>query len=218
MMSNNAENLEMEIKLDLVNERNFARLLEYLPEPRIIKHQTNYFFDTDDWALSRSGWALRLRTTENTATVTVKGRAVKDDDQLTVRPEIEISIPLEQAEEFLKEGLTPGRLPMGIIAPLKSLGPDGRLSMKLQFATDRHVIDFADNDIRFSIDLDRIMYSDGTADYELEAELDNRAFFDSILADIKGIFERLNIPVIFQKRSKFARALKKIGIDNLLDG
>lgn len=218
MMSKKNENLEMEIKLDLVDERNFNLLLEWLPEPRNIKHQTNYFFDTDDWTLSRSGWALRLRTTADSAAITVKGKALKGDGLLTVRPEIEVLIPIEQAKAFLQNGLTPGQMPAEIQEPLKNLGPDIRLVMRLKFTTDRYIIDFIDNDIKFSVDLDFTKYSDNTADFELETELQDRTLSERILAVIKGIFERLDIPLIFQTRSKFARALKKIGIDSVLEG
>ncbi|MEW5924750.1 MAG: CYTH domain-containing protein [Candidatus Zixiibacteriota bacterium] len=218
MMSKNTENLEMEIKLDLVNERNFARLAEYLPEPRSIKHQTNYFFDTDNWDLSRAGWALRLRKTANSATITVKGKALKDYNLLTVRPEIEVPISIEQADEFLENGLRPMQLPKDITAPLSGLKPNVRMGMKLQFTTDRYVIDYADNEFEFSIDLDRTVYMDGSVDFELEVELDDNTRFDRILNIIKGIFAALEVPLIFQTRSKFARAMKKIGIDSNLEG
>jgi len=34
---------EMEIKLDLVNEQLFNRLLDYLQDPEELRRQTNYF-------------------------------------------------------------------------------------------------------------------------------------------------------------------------------
>lgn len=217
-MSDNAKKTEMEIKLDLINEQNFVRLLEYFPEPVKMKHQSNYFFDSDNWDLSRSGWALRLRKADNSAIVTLKGLMAEDIEGLTVRPEIEQPLPVRQFEEFINQGIRPEQLPNDIFLLLKDLNPGIGLKERLHFTTDRHIINYMDATVQVYFEADRTLYQDGSTDYELEIEIEDRSQFDRILSAVREIFIKLNIPLKFQEESKFARALKKTGIDTGFQG
>jgi len=212
-MNKNRSTDEMEIKLDLVNESNFARLLDYLPEPIEIREQTNYFFDTADWDLSRTGWALRLRSAGETAQITAKGMAARDMNGLTVRPEIELPMTPGQLEKAITEGINSNNLPGPIIAAFGNIVISGILQNRLSFMTTRFIIECDTGKLEFRYELDRTVYSDSSMDYELEIEIDDRSRFESILEIIEEVLSRLGIPLKFQRHSKLARALKKNGID-----
>jgi len=199
----------MEIKLDLVNEHNFDRLLDRLGEPAEIREQTNYFLDSDNWDLSQSGWALRLRSYGETVVMTAKGVAAENIDGLTVRPEIEETISVDELKRFLSAGTLLRNLPPKINAIFENIEPDLRLTKKLSFTTIRHIIEHRDGNIGFRFELDKTIYPDGGVDYELEVEIANRAMFPPVEEIIRRLLDELAIPWKLQKESKFGRALKK---------
>lgn len=204
---------EMEIKLDLVNEQFFNRLLDYLQDPEELRRQTNYFFDTENHDLACSGWALRFRTYGDRAIITAKGIVSGNIDGLTVRPEIEELIEIEKLREALENGIDIKELPEKISRIFVETGIRGIVRKLLSFTTERHIFAYSFNNLQIEFELDRTEYSDGSVDYELEVEIDDISLFETALREVERILERLKIPCNYQSESKFGRALKKIGID-----
>ena len=205
---------EMEIKLDLVNKQFFNRLLKYLPEPKERRRQTNYFFDTKNSDLARSGWALRLRNYDDTAIITAKGPGSNQNKRLTVRPEIEESIGFEELKHALANGMDIKELPEKIFDVFEKNGVRGIVRNTLSFTTFRHIIVYSLDDRQIEFEIDKTEYSDGSIDYELEIEINDQSQFEPVLRGVKKVLEELKIPVNFQSESKFSRARKKIGIVN----
>lgn len=205
---------EKEIKLDLSNEENYLKLLDFFQGSKHERQLENHFFDTEDWALSRSGWALRLREEENSATITAKGTADKGIEKLTVRPEIEQNIPAEVIPVLVKQGIYLSDLPASLAKILEDRIAGKRLTERLSFTTYRTVARYETDDTGFVFEIDRTLFPDGSVDYELEVELDDMSQFPSAMDAITDIFNQVNIEISCQKDSKFARALKKLDLDS----
>lgn len=65
------QEIEIEYK-NLLTKEEFDRLLEKLPFPDKPQTQTNYYFETADFALKDLGCALRIREKNGTFTLTLK--------------------------------------------------------------------------------------------------------------------------------------------------
>ncbi len=204
---------EKEIKLNLLSEKNYLTLREALPESIEDKELENVFFDTEDWELSRSGWALRVRRQAEKALVTLKGLSRKDVSGLTVRPEYEAEIPLETARRFIQNDLMKSELPDSIKRQLDKFGDSEKIANKFAFMTRRTVFPYSDGDFNLKFEMDITTFPDGSKDYELEIELEDRKTFNTVIKSIKELFGKLNISFIYQDESKFKRALNKINRD-----
>lgn len=66
-----AQEIEIEFK-SMLTEDEFLLLLEELPFPKTAIEQTNYYFETRDFALKKAQSALRIRKINNRFTLTLK--------------------------------------------------------------------------------------------------------------------------------------------------
>ena len=201
---------EREIKIDLVRRGRYERLLRFLGEPDKVINQINFFFDTDDWALSRAGWALRIRRENDSYRMTAKGRRETGDIRIAVRPEHEIDLELGLAESIIDKGMKIGRLRELLDIDLTGIEDKDRLEIKILFENERRVYLHKTGLLELEIELDRTVFSDNSIAYELEAEIgekDSTAAIDAV----EALLIKLRIPVVYQSESKFARALKKSG-------
>jgi len=206
---------EIEIKLDLINKENYKKLLDWLSQVKQKKphKQENCFFDTEDWALSKAGWALRIRKEKKIATITAKGPKRDAVDGLTVRPEIEDKISIEQFNIFIVDGIKPAALSPNIKKTISHFYGRQKLNKKISFTNYRTTINREYNGIMQVFEIDRTEYSDGSADYELEVELSNKTQYKTVMNIIGEIFNKAQIPIAYQTGSKYARALRKSGFD-----
>lgn len=201
--------VESEIKLDLQSEENYRRLIEHFAEAKTEDKLENYFFDTDDRALSKSGWALRVRRESGGVKITAKGPPRKASAGLIVRPEIETSLPNDNIAGLIDGGLKIPQIPAKIADHLDKLIAGKTLSLIMFFTTWRTTVRHRTDDLELRFEIDRTVFPDGTADLELEVELADAAQYDRAIISIKSIFSRLGIPLRPQGESKFARALKR---------
>ena len=131
---------EKEIKIDLVSEERYQRLLHLLGEPLRIVNQINRFFDTDDWALSRAGWALRIRRENDSYTLTLKGRkTLGDDDRVVIRMEHETVLADELAESFIADGLPADSLKKLTSPGIMGDDIEGWFKEKVMFENERRI-------------------------------------------------------------------------------
>jgi uncharacterized protein YjbK len=202
--------VENEIKLDLQSEDNYRKLIDCFAEVESEDRLDNYFFDTDDRALSKSGWALRIRRERGGARITAKGAAQTNSGGLTARPEIETPLPDDDLAALIETGLEISRLPAEIGGHLGEIIARKSLEVIATFTTWRTSARHRTGDLELKFEIDRTVFPGGTTDYELEVELPDAAQFDRAMKSIKAILSRLEIPVRFQRESKFARALKRI--------
>jgi len=205
---------EIEIKLDLSNETNYRNIINHLsPEISPVK-QENYFFDTQKRSISNAGWALRIRKEAGKSTITAKGPRKTEGGGLTIREEIEEDIDVNQAGNFIENGINLTALPPQIAKIIMDICPDKRLEKILSFVNYRTIAGHEIDGIAVEIAIDRTEYSDDSVDFEFEAELSEKSKYKSVMAMIDGIFEQVGVPIVFQAESKYARALKKADLDS----
>jgi uncharacterized protein YjbK len=204
------ENRELEIKIDLQSESNYRKLLNrFHSAPNEIK-QDNYFFDTPDRILARIGWALRIRIEASHAAITLKGKSVKSNlAHLANRPEYAAEIPLQEALEYISNGLKLSDLPDKLTIPFVDTPNSQIVTCKLHFINFRHTIDYETAAIRLPLEIDRTIFPDNSIDYELEIELTGPEQYPIAISAISNLLKELGIAVIYQTESKLARALKR---------
>jgi len=203
---------EIEIKLDLQSEENYNKLIERFGIKVKPTRQENYFFDSANMDLSKNGWALRLRVEENKSSLTLKGKAAKSSGGLAIRDEIEVLIPDETAQKYVINGLKDANIPDEIAQIIRPIVNPRDLIQKLYFVNNRYRVNFSGGDIDLLFEIDKTEYADGSIDYELEIELEDQLFYQKALGGITTFLDSVQIVSVFQKHSKFARALKKEGL------
>lgn len=199
---------EIEIKLDLQKEENYNKLIERFQITKKPARQENYFFDSENMDLSKNGWALRLRIEKDKCSLSLKGTTTQSFGGLAIRDEIEISIPDETAQKYAENGLRGGNLPdeiSHIIQPIVSIND---LALRLHFVNDRYRVNYSGGDIDLLFEIDKTEFADGSIDYELEIELKDQLSYQKALGEVTNFLDSVQIVAVFQKRSKFARALK----------
>ncbi len=200
---------EIELKIDLVNEANYRRLIDYLEidmEPAV---QSNYFFDTDRGDLGEKRWALRLRIENGKAILTLKGNRRESSKGLAVRTEIESEIPSELKDEFLeKRKFSIMRLPVRIREVLPEFPDDTIFKLKLGFTNHRIKTPFRSGENEYLLEIDRTRFPNDFVDYELEVEIAEEAGYTDTLRAVTALLAKSDIPLIFQPKSKLKRALE----------
>lgn len=198
---------EIEIKVNLGSFANYLKLLGHLGETGHEEHQRNSFFDTKNQILKMQGWALRLRTTDTTSFITLKG-TTSQSGAAAVREEIESEIPRVLATEVLTEE----RDIMSVTSPpvdrIRSIINDAPLYRFLSFDNFRRTHPYRLQDGEYMFEVDKTEFDDGHVDYELEIELDTKLKVDSLIHELGRLFSSLDIPFVPQTESKFARALR----------
>jgi len=172
-----AQEIEIEFK-NLLTEDEFNRLANYLSFPQQAAEQTNYYFETNDFALKKRGSALRIREKAGTCVLTFKephpDGLLETHDKLTKREK-----DLWLSGQHLEKPNVAHRLQkMGI--SLNDLHCFGQLTTKRRQICDKQT----------RVVLDESIYND-RKDYELEIEADNRK---TGLAVFHSLLETLAIP------------------------
>ena len=212
-------NIENEIKLDLLTSFNLELLQNKFGSPKDKIRQFNYFFDTKDMALNKSGWALRVRIEErdsrpSLARVTAKGKSIQTDS-IASRPEFEEEIPLESANAIVAGSLDFTELALKPLDILREFFGSDKLIPLLSFENYRWVfpyfseIDKSENH-ELELALDKTTFADGHIDYELELEGGDAEFLVSVEKSMRKIFEKIEAPFIPQRVSKFKRAMDRL--------
>lgn len=206
---------EIEIKVDLAVEENRKKLLSFFPGEKKVLEQENYFFDTAEGLLSQSGWALRLRLEEERASLTLKGTTSESRAGLAIRPEISARWDYERARQALVEGMSSVEIVPLSIAEMAKLPAGGvKLEKKIHFKNYRVSIPHRMENLDLILEIDRTEYDNGDVDFELEVEIPDAVLYDSVIAGLESLLRRLEIPLRYHARSKFARALAKAGHQN----
>jgi len=201
---------EIEIKIDLQNESNYRTLIAFLKPVRTPVMQENHFFDTTDWSLFRAGWVIRLRLEDARALLTAKGRSQAAPEGLAVRTDIEIPVSNESAQISLKDALATGDLPPAIKNSVLFSDPEKKLERRFFFRNYRLRLEPRESFPGMRLEIDRTEFFDNTKDWELEVELASTGDFPHALEILKGLFREIGVPLNFQKKSKFIRALARL--------
>ncbi len=197
---------EIEIKVDLGSFSNYLKLLGHLGSTGQEEHQQNFFFDTTDHLLKNRGWALRLRTTDSQAFVTLKG-TTSQAGAAAVREEIESEIPLALGGQVARSEKS---ILMVIAEPIERIRPlvqERELIPLISFDNFRKTHPYRLNDGEYQFEVDRTEFADGHVDYELEIEVEAHTKVYGLVHELSRLFASLEIPFVLQTESKLARAL-----------
>lgn len=197
---------EIEIKLDLGSFANYLKLLGSLGEMGEEEQQKNVFFDTKDRLLGKQGWALRVRTSNDKAYLTLKGISAKQGSA-TIREEIETEIPKALAERLIAQEADLLTGSGELLERVRSVVADRDVTPFLAFDNLRRARKYRLGDREFVLEVDRTEYADGYVDYELEVELDRPERAEMAEQGLRKLFGSLEIPFVQQLESKFGRAL-----------
>jgi uncharacterized protein YjbK len=206
-------NREIEIKLDLGSFMNYLKLVGFLGQIEQEDRQINGFFDTEDYKLSKKGWALRIRVENSRGLVTVKSIPTRKG-LAVVRQEIEAEIPRGQALDVInlsKDIMGIEAMPIEFVKQQIGKSPLTRLVM-FENVRQRKLFKIGDNN--YLLEIDKTEYNDGSVEYELELELADTHDLEAIEDKLRRLFHSLDIPFVHQAESKFHRALKKASIFN----
>ncbi|SCZ09437.1 CYTH domain-containing protein [Alkaliphilus peptidifermentans] len=205
------DNTEVEYKV-MLDEANYKIIL-LLSQQYDFKNvtQTNYYFDTTDFLLSRNKTTLRIREIKNTYKATLKIKDVeKTDNNITVSNEYDYCIEKNVFNSIINNE----KNILEIVTDLNSV-LDGRVknsdSLKYigKLTTERII--FKPMDDMKPAELDKNIYC-GFIDYELEWELNNYREIPIIEQWLKNI----NVPYYDCIHSKYGRFIKKLIADKNL--
>ena len=206
-MDNPDRNLEIEIKLQLGSFTEYLKLIGYLGNIESEDHLVSCFFDSEDRQLSAAGWALRVRVHNDRGLVTVKGIPT-ESSMAVVRQEIEAEIGRGTALEIVNLQVNVLDLSVEPIAFIREKFPSLSLAKLVTFRTTRQRKDYKIGDYRYTLEIDKTEYIDGSVDYELEVELPGTERIVTVEDNLRKLFASLGIPFVKQSESKFARALE----------
>ncbi|MBP1969050.1 uncharacterized protein YjbK [Virgibacillus natechei] len=166
------QEIEIEYK-NLLTKEEFDRLLYNLPFPEQSKTQTNYYFETKDYALKNMGSALRIREKDGAYQLTLKE---PHDDGLL---ETHDSLTKKEAADWFQGAISPKPNTTKQLRA-KGVSPDS-LHYYGNLTTKRR--ETAYNDALIVLDFSTF---NGKEDYELEVEASSKKIgihvFESLLA------------------------------------
>lgn len=185
--------IEIEAK-SLVRLEDYKILVKLFSDhPRYM--QTNYYIDSEDRVLAKSGIALRIRERGDHYELTLKTPLSEGLLEKNCR------ISYEQFEDFRNNGI----FPKGDTSRFLTMLDFDLSTLKIltSLTTDRIDVEYEGG----LLSLDRNVYS-GKTDYEIEFEYNN---LEGAKAILSKLFQENNIPVSFTQTSKVSRAMAAIG-------
>jgi uncharacterized protein YjbK len=200
---------EIEIKLDLANQENYLKLIDYLGQCKNELFQENIFIDTFDNDFRNAEKAVRIRKENDTVTVTIKGKSDRPMEGLVIRPEINVKTDNSIYKAVKGNTLLVSDLPPEILSQLDNIESVKPLDIIVSFKNTRRQFTVDTENSALLLEIDATEYPDGTIDYELEVELDDKSEIEPAIKHVSGLLLGLSIPVKPQNESKLIRALMR---------
>lgn len=168
------QEIEIEYK-NLLTEKEFHKLLRYLPFPESGEIQTNFYFETADFSLRENKCALRIRKKNGVYRLTLK------EPHPNGLLETHDSLTKEEAQKWISGQIVPKPHTTEQLKK-KGISPED-LKCYGNLTTDRREANYKN----VLIVLDYSTYNNKN-DYEFELEADSeelgKAMFDSILREL----------------------------------
>ncbi|MEL6546219.1 MAG: CYTH domain-containing protein [Myxococcota bacterium] len=195
---------ELKLLLSDIDERD--RIAQALGKRVARVEQSNAYFDTEDDALSRHRWAVRVRHSNDQTVLTLKGEG-RSDGEFTVRVELERTLaadawPLAIRGELdvaaeLESLLTEAGHALPADVDLSSLEKLGVMS------NIRSV--FPLKGTALMVELDETEYPDFSLRYEAELEVPDGEDRDAGVRALREVFDEAQVPWRPSTESKYAR-------------
>lgn len=200
--------MEREIKLRITDDSHVALLLQALPEPAEVLHQTNYYFDTPERDLRHKHRAmLRLRESETEQVFTLKRASTFEDGYLQAED-------YEEPTEFTSSDLRDEKwLPADVLPePIHSIVRKeyGIEELRLQGAlrNERQVFPMPQG---FTIEFDKTVFPGARIDYEIEVETDDP---ETVRLALNSLLEQNAIDFVPETKTKYSRFLAALGLES----
>ena len=184
--------IEIEAKV-LVQEDDYRKLTKLFPDAQRYK-QVNYYIDSQDRALARSGIALRIREKNGQFELTLKTPLSQGLLEKNAPITMNEFCALRDFDEFPKNDLRR-------FLTMLDFNVD-ELKILTSLTTERMDVDYK----KGLLSIDRNSYS-GKIDYEVEFEFNNMEDAEQILGDF---LKENDVPCVFSKASKAHRAMASI--------
>lgn len=191
-----ATNIEIEAKV-LVNDKDYKKLIKGL-SANISReyHQMNYFIETDNYDLRKSGIGLRIRNVNGEYIMTLK--APMSEGLL----EKHSTVTLQEYRDFATKQIFPEN---DICEFVRMLGFDPKgLKIVTSLSTYRVETNYGKEDYLFSIDKNDY---NGIVDYELEMSGNN---LQKAEEQLKQICDEFGVEYKLNLKSKTTRALESL--------
>lgn len=226
--------MEIELKYALEKAEQYTALLQYLQEhsgqEAKVLQQENFFFDTVEGDLRKSGLILRLRKENSAYWLTAKGSAPQDEtgqSTLTKRLEEESQVASEEAQKALQGDLCLLEMFEKMAWPLSKQRQKDRLVMiaALQKAQQKKNIVFVGSfkNIRrvfevsiaqnpYKIECDETHFPGNQVDYEMEIELQHSDAALDVSSQAEQWLTHLRIPIT-SARGKASRFFASLALN-----
>ena len=167
------------------------------------------FFDTSDRKLSKAGYALRVRATDESGSITLKSLK-SQSDALAVRREGIAEIPAGEARRLIGGHADLMAYNNDPVNEIREAFPGAHPLVLLKFMNVRQVKEYRLADRELLLEIDKTEFADGSVEYELEIELEHESHFEHVREGIRRMFNSLAIPFEAETLSKFERALSRM--------
>ena len=204
----NTGNIEIELKIRLDSFTDYLKLLGHIGPIDHTEHHHNAFFDSPERELSKAGYVLRVRSSDQSGSVTLKS-AIPQTTILAVREEISGEVGSDAARRLIEGQADLMTLDVEPMIRVRHEFPSLKPRVTLKFRNERQVKRYRLGKHELNLEIDRTEFADGSTDYELEVELDDHSQFESVNAALERLFHCLVIPYEGQTKSKFERALAR---------
>lgn len=192
---------ENELKISLLDQRDYELLLTELGEPKSHIRQVNHYYDTADRALWRRRMCFRLREQEGRFIVALK-RGRRWNDGYLVADELEAELPESIPDPRVFDPYRWDALPVQFLQ--KELGSPGLVWLG-SIRNTRRVYALPHG---MRLEVDATEFPGGAVEYELEAEWPEE---EEIRATVVGLLDAWGVRWKPQTRTKYQRFLEYLG-------
>lgn len=208
--------IEQELKY-LVSKNEFDVLLAYFKTASfrtVTYNMSNYYFDTPNFDLLRTGVSLRLRNRDGvwfcTYKCRIKGKLfVQRREGALINEEYEDCIDTDTAQAIVKGTQSFFTLPLEFLSQLKKdLDVSSDTWDTVRCFGGMHVTRTKTTIVPYAVPLecDHVVYDDGAEEFEIESETDNLMLAESVIGTL---FRQNNIEIRPNATPKIIRFLSR---------
>jgi len=193
---------ENELKLELTGSRDYETLVAKLGEPRDVRHQVNYYFDTPGHDLLRRHVSLRVRDEDGRLTVSLKRGGGWSEGYLAGE-ELEAPVP-PGVDDPSRSDPSEWNVP-----PVRVLRDEFKSLSLVCLGSARNTRRVYDLPEGIRLEVDRTEFPGGRIEYEVEAEWHDE---EEVRRVVTRLLDGWNLRYAPQTRTKHERFLAAAGL------